>query len=322
VDIHTDDLQVGALADGGNGGFALPVDTAALEVPARHAFVETPFVIGIIDRALAYAGEGLAVHFRGPTGSGKTTLAVHLAELLGRPMAIVNTDDEYLTSNLVGGGLGYERKRTTDRSTQPTPKTHERVNHRWVDSRLIMACQQGHTLIYDAFNRFRSEASKTFLTVLEERILILPTVSSPLGYLRVHPDFTAIFTSNPREYAGARHSQDALLDRMITLDLSHFDHETEVAITMSRTGLPEDEVETIVDLVRDLRDATEGQCAPTVRACIMIGEIMATQTEYGGDLALEQVCLDVLAREISPAGRPDDERKQIVLDLIQDSGWD
>ena len=54
-------------------------------------------------------------------------------------------------------------------------------------------------------------------------------------YLRVHPDFTAIFTSNPEEYAGVHRSQDALRDRMITMDLDHFDYETEVAITLAKS---------------------------------------------------------------------------------------
>jgi len=321
VVIRTDDLSVETLADTGNGDLASPVAEATLEVPACTAFVETPFIKNIIDRALAYAGEGFPVHFRGPTGCGKTTLAIHLAEQLGRPMIIVSGDEEYLTSDLVGGEHGYERKRTVDNFIHSVMKTEDRVDYRWVDSRLTIACQEGHTLIYDEFNRSRPEANNIFLAVLEERILILPTVRSQKGYLRVHPDFTAVFTSNPREYAGVHASQDALLDRMITLDLGQFDRETEVAITMSRTGLPQGQVETIVDLVRTLREATEGQCRPTVRACIMIGQVMAAQSRNGGGPSFEQVCLDILAREISPGGKPDGETRQVLLELVRNSGW-
>ena len=319
--IRTDDLQVETLADEGNGEHAPPVGKAALEVSARPAFVETPFIRSIVDRALAYAGEGFPVHFRGPTGCGKTTLAIHLAEQLGRPMIIVSGDEEYLTSDLVGGEHGYERRRTIDNFIHSVVKTEDRVDYRWVDSRLTIACQEGYILIYDEFNRSRPEANNIFLPVLEERILILPTIRSQKGYLRVHPDFTAIFTSNPREYAGVHASQDALLDRMITLDLSHFDRETEVAITSSRTGLPQGQTETIVDLVRGLREATGGQCDPTVRACFMIGEIMARQSGDGAGLTFGQVALDVLAKEINPAGRPDAERRRILLELIRNSGW-
>ena len=318
---RTDDLQVETLARRGNGDSALAVDETEFDVSARPAFVETPFVRGIMDRALAYAGEGFPVHFRGPTGCGKTTLAIHLAERLGRPTIIVSGDEEYLTSDLVGGEHGYERTRTVDNFIHSVMKTEERVDYRWVDSRLTVACQRGHTLIYDEFNRSRPEANNIFLPVLSERILILPTIRNQRGYMQVHPDFTAIFTSNPKEYAGVHASQDALLDRMITLDLNHFDRDTEVAITSSRTGLPLGRTRTIVDLVRKLRDATEGQCDPTVRACIMIGNVMAAQSKNGGGLSFEQVCLDVLAKEMSPGGKPNAERRQILLDLIRACRW-
>jgi gas vesicle protein GvpN len=325
VVVRTDDLPVETLADTGNGDFAPPVAEAVFEVPARLTFVETPFVRSIIDRALAYMEEGFPVHLRGPTGCGKTTLAIHLAEQLGRPMIIVSGDEEYLTSDLVGGEHGYERKRTVDNFIHSVMKTEDRVDYRWVDSRLTIACQEGYTLVYDEFNRSRPEANNIFLPVLEERILILPTIRSQKGHLRVHPNFAAIFTSNPKEYAGVHASQDALLDRMITLDLNHFDRDTEVAITQSRTDLPRGQVKAIVDLVRTLREATEGQCDPTVRACIMIGKVMAAQSRNGGGPSFEQVCLDVLAKEISPGGKPGGkpggERRQVLLELVRASRW-
>jgi nitric oxide reductase NorQ protein len=317
----TDELQVGALIGGGNGDFSTASDEVEFDVSARPAFVETPFVKGILDRALAYAGQGFPVHFRGPTGCGKTTLAIHLAEQLGRSMIIVSGDEEYLTSDLVGGEHGYERTRTVDNFIHSVVKMEERVDYRWVDSRLTVACQKGYTLIYDEFNRSRPEANNIFLPVLGERVLILPTIRNQKGYLRVHPDFTAIFTSNPKEYAGVHASQDALLDRMITLDLEHFDRDTEVAITSSRTSLPLGRAKIVVDLVRKLREATQGQCDPTVRACIMIGNVMAAQSKNGRGLSFEQVCLDVLAKQMSPGGKPDAERKQVLLGLIRASRW-
>ena len=58
------------------------------------------------------------------------------------------------------------------------------------------------------------------------------------AYLRVHPNFSAIFTSNPEEYAGVHKAQDALRDRMVTIDLDYMDKETEVAICQAKSGLP------------------------------------------------------------------------------------
>ncbi|MCJ7667750.1 MAG: gas vesicle protein GvpN, partial [Anaerolineae bacterium] len=224
--------------------------TPIVEVSSRPDFVETSFIRSVTERALTYVEGGFPVHFRGPTGCGKTTLAIHLASQIGRPMMLLVGDEELATSDLVGGEHGYSRKRVIDNFIHSVMKTEDRLHYRWIDSQLTVACQEGYTLIYDEFSRSRPEANNVLLPVLEERILILPTIRSNEGYLRVHPDFTAIFTSNPMEYAGVHLSQEALLDRMITIDITHFDRETELAITQARTGVSADEAEKIVDLIR------------------------------------------------------------------------
>ncbi len=65
-------------------------------------------------------------------------------------------------------------------------------------------------------NRSRPEANNVLLAILEERLLEMPSGRVNEGYTCVHPNFRAIFTSNPEEYAGVHKTQDALLDRMIT----------------------------------------------------------------------------------------------------------
>ena len=56
------------------------------------------------------------------------------------------------------------------------------------------------------------------MSVLEERLLTLPKRRDHGdGYIEVHPDFRAVFTSNPEEYAGVHRTQDALMDRLITI---------------------------------------------------------------------------------------------------------
>jgi len=299
------------------------ITTVRESLAARPRFVETPFLKSTIDRALTYAENGLPLHFRGPTGCGKTTLAIHVAEQLGRPMMLIGGDDEFSTSDLVGGQHGYTRRRVIDNYIHSVMKTEDRLDYNWVDARLTVACQEGYTLIYDEFNRSRPEANNILLPVLEEKILILPTLKTTRGYVRVHPQFTAIFTSNPKEYAGVHSSQDALLDRMITVDLGHFDSETEIAITQAHTGLTRKRAQIIVDLVRRLRQATNGSCDPTVRSCIMIGRIMARQSKdgNGSTLTFGQVCMDVLTRALSPSGQPDEERGRTFTDLIAESRW-
>ena len=293
--------------------------TPMVELSPSPDFVETPFIRSITERALTYAEGGFPVHFRGPTGCGKTTLAIHLATQIGHPMMLLVGDEELGTSDLVGGEHGYSRRRVRDQFIHSVLKTEDRLDYRWVDSQLTVACQEGYTLIYDEFSRSRPEANNVLLPVLEERILILPTIKSAKGYLRVHPEFTAIFTSNPTEYAGVHLSQEALLDRMITIDITHFDRETELAITQARTGLSAEEAEKIVDLVRGFREATNFECAPTVRSGIMIGKVLAHQNANEGNLSFGQIVMDVLARELNPNGKPDNEKRDILVNLLRKS---
>jgi len=267
--------------------------------PEQPGFVQTPYVKNIIRRALLYIGAGFPVHFRGPAGTGKTTLAMYVAAQIGHPVMLVHGDEEFSTSDLVGGEYGYRMKKTVDNFIHSVLKTEEDVQRRWVDSRITVACRHGLTLLYDEFTRSRPEANNVLLSVLEEKILGLPATRGEEGYLRVHPDFSAIFTSNPEEYAGIYKAQDALIDRMITINLSHYDRETEIAITQAKSGVPRRDAEKIVDIVRDLRESRRYEFTPTVRACIMIGKVLklcgARPTAEDEDFT--QACLDTLGSE-------------------------
>ena len=102
----------------------------------------------------------------------------------------------------------------------------------WVDNRLTTACEKGFTLIYDEFNRSRDRRRTTSCSASwPKRSSICRSCASGEGYVDVHPDFRAIFTSNPEEYAGTHKTQDALMDRLITLHLNHYDRQTEILIT-------------------------------------------------------------------------------------------
>ncbi|MBI4498611.1 MAG: gas vesicle protein GvpN, partial [Chloroflexi bacterium] len=265
---------------------------------------------------------GYPVHFRGASGSGKTTLALHVAHLIGRPVMLICGDDEFGTSDLIGGQSGYRRRKVIDNFVHSVLKTEEDLAHHWVDNRLTVACREGLTLVYDEFNRSRPEANNVLLAILEEKVLVLPASRNGTSYLKVHPNFAAIFTSNPEDYAGVHKTQDALRDRMITIDLDHFDRETEVAITQARSGLPLADTERIVDLVRAYRETHAAETSPTIRSCIMIARVVALRqvSPSAGDPVFEQTCLDVFA--VTPVRTPATaqrtlQQREAVLDLIR-----
>ncbi|HBY99592.1 MAG TPA: gas vesicle protein GvpN [Chloroflexi bacterium] len=293
-----------------------------LSLRARPDFVETSTTREVMGRALAYLNAGFPVHFRGPAGTGKTTLALHVAAQLGRPVMLITGDEEFSTSDLIGGQYGYSYRRVVDRFIHTVLKYEEDAVQRWVDNRLTTACREGFTLVYDEFTRSRPEANNVLLAVLEERILVLPTMTQKDAYLKVHPDFRVIFTSNPQEYAGVHEAQDALSDRLVTMDLDYYDRETEIAITASRSNMPVEEASKVVDVVRDFRASGEYDQAPTLRACIMIARVTAQQNLHprADEPRFVSICLDVLESKTAFTSRARERRAQqrkMLLSLIE-----
>ena len=278
--------------------------TTVLKARALPNFVETKFVKEITVRALGYIKAGFPLHFRGPSGTGKTTLALHLASIIDRPVVMIHGDEEFTTSDLVGGEQGYRTRRVVDNFIHSVMKAEEDVQKSWVDNRLTVAVEHGLILIYDEFTRSRPEANNVLLSILQEKMMGLPSARGSGDYLKVHPDFIAIFTSNPEEYAGVHRSQDALRDRMITMDLDFFDRETEIAIAKAKSDLSYQDAAKIVDIVRDLRVSEECEFRPTIRGCIMIAKSLST---LGGLVSAKnkifrEICQDILSSETSRIG--------------------
>lgn len=271
-------------------------------------------------RGLAYLQAGYPLHLRGPAGSGKTTLALRIASQLKRPVMLLVGDASFDTRRLVGHEEVTRTKRVVDRYISSVVKVENQTHAVWLDRALTVACTDGCTLVYDEFNRAPPAANNVLLTVLEERLLILSKAGRGESYLSVHPDFRAIFTSNPVDHVGTNLTQDALTDRMITLDLDVFDRDTEVAIVTARSGLKAGEAARVVDVVRDFRMSREYAQRPTLRASIMIAHIAAAQKLRlsADDPRFVQVCLDVLASKLKPDsdGRPDHRQRQLLSQLI------
>ena len=271
-------------------------------------------------RALGYLQAGFPLHLRGPAGSGKTTLALRIAAQLKRPVMLLVGDASFDTRHLVGSEGGTRTRRVVDRYISSVMKVESETESVWLDRTLTVACTEGCTLLYDEFNRAPPTANNVLLTVLEERLLVLPKAGRGESYVRVSPEFRAIFTSNPLDHVGTHAAQDALLDRLVTIDLEGFDRADEIAIVTQRAGLSAAAAARIVDVVRDFRASREYAQRPTVRATLMIAELVARQglRVASDDGRFVQLCLDILGAKLKPAadGLPQPQQRALLQKLI------
>jgi gas vesicle protein GvpN len=280
-------------------------------------FVSTEAIDRLTQRTLRYLNSGYSVHLRGPAGTGKTTLALHLADLLQRPMMLMFGDDEAKTSDLIGKQSGYTRKKVVDNYIHSVMKIEDQMRQTWVDSRLTLACREGYTLIYDEFNRSRPEVNNVLLSVLEEKILALPPESNRVEYLKVSPQFRIIFTSNPEEYCGVHGTQDALMDRLITIDIPEPDELTQQEILCQKSELDATSVATIVAVVKAFRIHTQSSASSGLRSCLMISKICKDH-EISVDVynpEFRDLCADIL---LSRSSQSIEESVELLWQVLQD----
>ncbi|HEU5140854.1 MAG TPA: gas vesicle protein GvpN [Bacillales bacterium] len=267
------------------------------------AFIQDEETRDLMSRSLNYLDAGYPVHFTGPAGAGKTSLALALAKKRKRQVMLMHGNHELSNADLIGSFTGYTSEKVVDQYVHSVYKKDENVTETWRNGRLLEAVKNGCTLIYDEFTRSRPSTNNLFLSILEEGVLPLYGTKYTEPFVRVHPEFNIIFTSNPAEYAGVYDTQDALLDRLITIPIGYKNHETEAAIVSRKTGVSEDEGKAITAFVTKVRGMCGGghSMGPSLRASMMIARLA-----YEGDIAVDggneefqQLCTDILWHPVS-----------------------
>jgi nitric oxide reductase NorQ protein len=278
-----------------NGGVRLEINK---NKDGNVNFVNTAFFDDIVNRTIRYMKAGYPVHFVGPSGVGKTSLAIQVAKQFNRPVTVIRGHHEMRNKDLLGQYVGINKKEVIDNYIHSVYKMEQEVNPVWESGALVEAVKKGHVLIYDEFTRSKPETNNIFLSLLEERILPLYGKGKETK-VGCHKDFRILFTSNPDEYAGTFHTQDALMDRLITIRVDLCEEEGEMEILMKKTNVSKKEAAEVVRLMSTLRMYGRGS-SPSLRVSLMIANI-AKRTHIPidcHDKEYQALCLDVLSQHV------------------------
>jgi gas vesicle protein GvpN len=286
------------------------IRAGAIKLHLHDALFFDQALTSLKSRALTYLRSGAPLHFRGPAGTGKTAMALTLAEEIGRPIMLLVGDSWNTSANLLGEQSGVRTKVVVDRYVSTIRKTESETEAVWMDNALTSAITNGYTLIYDEFTRSPPQANNPLLMALEERILVIPGRGHADRYQAAHPDFRAILTSNPEDYAGITEPQDALIDRLITFDFDYQNREVEIGIVRTRSGAPPVIASAAVDIVRAVRGSSNVMQPPSIRGAIMIARVAFNEGFAIGfeDARFVQLCFDVLESK-APSHTIDPQRR-------------
>lgn len=259
-------------------------------------FYEDGEIGDLVARAARYAAAGVPVHLSGAAGLGKTSVALRVAERLGRPVAFM-AGNAFLTSrDFIGASVGQSTNAVVDRYVQSVRRTESQTRPEWRDAILARAMERGYTLVYDEFTRASPEANSTLLSVLEEGVLVSTDQANERVYLSAHPDFRIVLTSNPEDYVGVCQAPDAVLDRVVTLRLSAPTQATLARIVALRSGIDLQAASRIAALVRAVAEHGPKGHPPSMRSAILIARIAAADIRAGRmtDALLAEIAGDVL----------------------------
>ncbi|MGD1884873.1 MAG: AAA family ATPase [Paracoccaceae bacterium] len=272
-----------------------------------------------LEKVLRYANLGFPVHLCGPSGVGKTATAIEAARRIGRPISFFTGNSGQDPSSLVGSVSGKVSHNVVDRYISSVRKTTSNERQLWVDESLSVACLEGHTLIFDEFHRSPPEATSPLLSVLEERILVLPRKAHETPVIPVHPEFRLILTSNSTDASDTSDVLNALYDRIVTLEVNMPDTSSETRILVSSTGVSEADANRILELLGRLRKDERCRSAPSLRAAQMIGKAVV---EFDLDTSLDdpdfvELCKDILGSKIAHDTKAKLTREEVILRALK-----
>jgi len=262
----------------------------------KDSFHITPTTKALLSRAADYVRAGVTLNLAGSAGLGKTTLALRIAEDIGRPVAFMSGNQWLTTKDFVGREVGQTERTVIDKYVQSVRRTETESRSDWKSAILAISMQRGYTLVYDEFTRASPEANSALLSVLEEGVLVATDRAADRSYISAHEDFRIILTSNPHDYAGVNGAPDAVMDRVVTLTLEPPSADALAGIVVKRTGIDSHTAGLIATMVETAHHSSKAGDSSKLRSAVLIGRVAAHKVRTGRlkhDMLIE-MAVDIL----------------------------
>jgi len=289
-------------------------DTSTLSdnnVAVDPFFYEDPKITSIIEYAMTERPTK-NVLLVGPTGCGKSSLAINVTARLKRNLEIFSCDGETSTDNLIGKILAEHDK--------DGPATIA------VEGAAIRAYREGKVLLLEEVDIASPEVLASLHRIMETHSDFYTSNIGREKIIKKHPEFMVIGTSNTIGtgedtfmYSGTKALNMAFMNRFsITIKMDYLNSNQEIKVIQDKTGAAFSLAETLVNIANDVRDAADPARIGGSPGSTRIASVISTRDLLEWANLINRLSMDIKnAAYYTFLNRASDSDKDIIRTFIQ-----
>lgn len=227
----------------------------------------------------------------GEPGTGKGHMVRKICSETNHPMVRVNFGSRITKEKLVGGyvprangdGLDAQIEKAeqmaSDTDDLSVGEALETLNVRekfvWKDGLLTKAVRHGWVFLADELNAAPPETLMPLHGLLEDASNRSLELTEKGEVVDVHDSFKFVGTMNPPHHPGTKRLNDALMGRLIPIEIPYLEPDAEANLLQMRTNVSEPEAKGLVEMAQDLRSSypNDIQTPCTPRELLKIAEM-------------------------------------------------